>query len=129
MELIKTLAISVLFSGISGCSSMNTPSASLIDMMPVVTIGEVSKVSEDHIVFIPANRQFPIYFSVKGNVFTENTSSKLMVSFKQEMYIYKYWASLDGKKWVNSHKLLNVQPSGGFDASGGNLEVKLDYAN
>jgi hypothetical protein len=108
---------------------MNTPSASLIDTKPIVTIGDVSKVSKDHIVFIPANRQFPVKFSVKGNVFTENTSSKVMVSFKHDMYLYKYWASLDGKTWVNSHKLLNVQPSGGFDASGGKLEVKLDRTN
>jgi hypothetical protein len=62
-------------------------------------------------------------------VFTENASSKVMVSFKQEMYLYKYWASLDGKTWINSHKLLNVQPSGGFNTSGGKVEVKLDHAN
>lgn len=126
MKSIRALAISALFVGIYGCASMNTPSASLIDTKPVVTIGEVSNASEDHVVFIPANRQFPVEFSVKGNVFTKNASSKVIVSFKQDMYLYKYWASLDGKKWVNSHKLLNVQPSGGFDASGGKVEVKLD---
>jgi hypothetical protein len=108
---------------------MNAPSASLIDTKPVITISEDGKAPEDHIVFIPANRKFPIEFSVKGNVFTENVSSKVMVSFKQDMYLYKYWASLDGKTWINSHKLLNVEPSGGFNASGGKVEVKLDHAN
>jgi hypothetical protein len=44
------------------------------------------------------------------------------------MYLYKYWASLDGKTWVNSHKLMNVEPSGGFDASGGKVEVRLNLA-
>jgi hypothetical protein len=122
-------AISLLFAGISGCASINTPPASLIDTKPVVTIGDVSKVPEDHIVFIPAYRRFPIMFSVKGNVFAENTSSKVMVSFKQDMYLYKYWASLDGKSWMNSHKLLNVQQSGGFDASGGKVEIKLDHSS
>jgi hypothetical protein len=108
---------------------MNTPSASLIDTMPVITIGEDSEAPENHIVFIPANRKFPIEFSVKGNVFTENATSTVMVSFKQDMYLYKYWASLDGNTWINSHKLLNVQPSGGFNTSGGKVEVKLDLAN
>lgn len=46
--------------------------------------------------------------------------------FKQDIYLYKYWASFDGKTWVNSHKLMNVEPSGGFDMSGGKIEVKLD---
>jgi hypothetical protein len=108
---------------------MNTPSATLIDTKPVITIGEDSKVSEDHIVFIPANKKFPFEFSVKGSVFTENASSKVMVSFKQDMYLYKCWASFDGITWMNSHKLLNVQPTGGFNASGGKVEVKLDRAN
>jgi hypothetical protein len=107
---------------------MNTPSASLIEIKPVITVGEGGKVPEDHIVYIPANRKFPIEFSVKGNVFTENSSTKVLVSFKQDMYLYKYWASLDGKTWVNSHKLLNVQPSGGFNVTGGKVEVKLDHA-
>jgi hypothetical protein len=34
--------------------------------------------------------------------------------FQHVYYLYKYWASLDGKTWLNSHKLLNVQPSGGL---------------
>ncbi len=107
---------------------MNTPSSSLIDTKPVVTIGEVSNTSEDPIVFIPANKEFPVEFSVKGNVFEQNVSSKAMVSFKQDIYLYKYWASFDGKKWVNSHKLMNVEPSGGFDVSGGKLGVEINLA-
>jgi len=49
-----------------------------------------------------------------------------MVSFKQDMYLYKYWASLDGKTWSNSHKLMNVKPSGGFDKSGGKVKIEID---
>jgi hypothetical protein len=107
---------------------MNAPSSSLIDTKPVVTIGEVSKASEDQVVFIPANKEFPVEFSVKGNVFEQNVSSKVMVSFKQDIYLYKYWASLDGKKWVNSHELMNVEPSGGFNVSGGKLGVEINFA-
>jgi hypothetical protein len=107
---------------------MNTPSSSLIETKPVVTIGEVSNLEEDHIVFIPANKEFPVEFSVKGSVFAENVSSKAIVRFNQGMYLYKYWASLDGKKWVNSHKLLNVEQSGGFDVSGGKVGVEINLA-
>jgi hypothetical protein len=128
VKLIKSFVIGSLIVQLYGCASMNAPSSSLIDTKPVVTIGEVSKASEDQVVFIPANKEFPVEFSVKGNVFEQNVSSKVMVSFKQDIYLYKYWASLDGKKWVNSHELMNVEPSGGFDVSGGKLGVEINFA-
>ena len=49
-----------------------------------------------------------------------------MVSFKNNMYLYKYWASLDGKTCEKSHKLMIAELSGGFDKSGGKIEGKLN---
>jgi len=119
--------LNVLFMvAIAGCASMNTPSSSLIDTVPVVKVGETDSVPKEHIVFIPANKEFPIEFYVKGSVFNHDISSKVMASFKQDMYLYKYWASLDGKNWTNSHKLMKVEPTGGFDSAGGRVEVKLN---
>jgi hypothetical protein len=114
----------VLF--ISGCAFNSHPSISLIETVPVVQVGQYENVPQEHIVFIPANTEFPIRFSVKGTVFNKNSASTVMTSFKQDIYLYKYWASLDGKKWVNSHKLMSVKPSGGFDNTGGKVEVELD---
>jgi len=128
MLIIKITVLSLLITFLSGCASMNTPTSSLIEEKPVVTIGSTIKPPKEHIVFIPANTEFPIAFSVKGDVFNKSVSSKVMVSFKKNIYLYKYWASIDGKTWVKSHKLLNVEPSGGFDTSGGKVEVKLDFA-
>ncbi len=127
MNLIKFIVFSLFISFLVGCASMNTPRSSLIDTKSVITIGETGDTSEDHIVFIPAGTKFPVEFSVRGTVFDEAVSSKVMVSFKKNMYLYKYWASLDGKTWVKSHKLMNVEPSGGFDKSGGKVEVKLNF--
>ena len=119
--------LTVLFMvAIAGCASMNTPSSSLIDTVPVVKVGEADNVPNEHIVFIPANTEFPIEFSVKGSVFNHDVSSKVMAGFKQDMYLYKYWASLDGKYWINSHKLMSVETSGGFDKAGGKVQVKLN---
>ena len=129
MKLFRIFVGTSMFILLFGCASMNTPSPSLIETMPVVTVGEAHSTHKEHIVFIPANTKFPVEFSVKGSVFTENASSKVMVSFKQDMYLYKYWASFDGKKWVGSHKLMNVKPSGGFDKSGGKVEVEIELSN
>ena len=123
MNIVLTILFVVL---LAGCASINTPKASLIDTVPVVKIGESSNTLEDHIVFIPANTEFPVQFSLKGTIFNSDLSSTIMASVKYDLYLYKYWASLEGKKWINSHKLLNVKPSGGFDKSGGKIEVKLD---
>jgi hypothetical protein len=124
---VKKILTVLFLVAIAGCASMNTPPSSLIDTVPVVKVGETSNVPKDHIVFIPANTEFPIVFTVKGSVFNHDLSSKVMASFKQEMYLYKYWASLDGKHWINSHKLMRVEPSGGFDKAGGKVEVKLNF--
>ena len=125
MKIVLTILSVVL---LVGCVSMNTPSASLIDTIPIVKIGTSADVPEDHIVFIPAKTEFPVEFSLKGSVFNNDLSSIIMASFKQDLYLYKSWASLDGKRWVNSHKLLDVKPSGGFDKSGGKIEVELDHS-
>lgn len=121
------IAIIVLF--ISGCALNRPPSSSLIDSVPVVKVGQSENIPQEYIVHIPANTEFPISFSVKGTVFNQDLTSTVMASFKQDMYLYKYWASLDGKKWVNSHKLMSVKPSGGFDNNGGKVEVELDINN
>jgi len=129
VSLIKFIITILYLIFLVGCASMSMPSSTLIDAMSVVTIGETSDIAGDHIVFIPAGTKFPIEFSVKGTVFDEAISSTVMVSFKKNMYLYKYWASLDGKTWMKSHKLMNVEPSGGFDKSGGKVEVKLNFVN
>jgi len=128
MRSMKMATLCFLIGSLVGCASMSTPPSTLVDEKPVVTIGSVSNLPADHIVFIPANTEFPVQFSVKGSAFNEPATSMVMVSFRQDIYLYKYWASRDGRIWVNSHELLNVEPSGGFDASGGKVEVKLELA-
>ena len=129
MNFLRITVIALFAVLLSSCAPMKTPSSTLIETKPVITIGESTGAPEDHIVFIPANKKFPVNFGLNGNVFNEPSKEKTMVSFKQDMYLYKYWASLDGKTWVNSHKLMKVEPSGGFDASGGRVEVNLNLVN
>jgi len=54
--------------------------------------------------------------------------SKVMVSIKENIYLYKYCTSLDGNTWVNSHQILKVEPLFGIDASGGKVDVKRNLA-
>ncbi|MBU0632532.1 hypothetical protein KKA17_07795 [bacterium] len=111
---------------LSGC--VYVPSASLIDHTPLVKIGSTAKPPKEFILFIPANTKFPMKFSATGDAFDNPESSTVMVSFKQDMYLYDYWASTDGKKWMDFHTLLDVKPTGGFDSMGANISIKMDYA-
>jgi hypothetical protein len=128
MRYIKLITIAVPAAILSGCAYVHTPPYTLIDEVPVVKIGASTTHSENHIVYIPANTPFPVEFTLKGSVLSQPASSKVTVSFKRDLYLYKSWASENGRIWINSHKLLDVEPSGGFDATGGRVEVKLDYA-
>lgn len=112
----------------TGCSSMYAPSASLIDNTPIVKIGSTTKPPKEFILFIPANTKFPMEFSATGDAFDNPESSTIMVSFKQNMYLYDIWVSTDGKKWMTFHTLLDVKPSGGFDSMGAKISIKMDYA-
>jgi len=125
----KLVSFWLMCLGLSSCVLVQSPSSNLVDEKPVVTMGSTSNDFDDHIVFIPANRNIPVEFSIKGDIFNESASSTVTVSFKEDLYLYKYWASVDGKTWLRSHKLLDVRPSGGFDASGGKVELKLNLAN
>ena len=51
-----------------------------------------------------------------------------MVRFKQDLFLYKSWTSENGRIWVSTYRLLEVAPCGGFDETGGKVEVKFDYA-
>lgn len=128
MQLIKTTAFYGLLLTLSACASLSTPGQDLIDTTPVVLIGNPDTVPKNHIVHIPANTPVTVTFVLQGDLFNKNAVSNVQVSLKQDLYLYRYWASLDGRTWVNSHELLNVQPSGGFDHSGARVSVQLDLA-
>ncbi len=127
MRYINTIAVVLTLAVFSGCSCMYAPSSSLIDKTPVVKMGAMTKVPKEFILFIPANTKFPMHFLASGNAFDANATSTVMVSFKKDMYLYDHWASMDGKKWVDFHRLVDVRPSGGFDTQGANIGLKMDY--
>ncbi len=117
----------ILFSTVlASCASMSPPTSLLIESVPVINVGESNDVPEEHIVFIPANTEFPVQFSIKGTIFNQNISSIVMTSLKKDLYLYKHWSSFDGKSWIKSHKLMRGEISAGIDKSGGKVEIILD---
>ena len=128
MRCTQMITAALMSANLCACAYVHTPPYTLIDEVPVVKIGTSVRTQEAHIVFIPANTPFPIVFTAKGSILMQPASSKVMVSFKRDLYLYKSWASENGRIWVNTRRLLRLDHSGGFDATGGKFEEKLDYA-
>jgi hypothetical protein len=128
MKRIILIGTVIALSVLSGCASINTPSSSLIDEIPVFMIGSTETLPEDYIILIPANVEFPVDISITGNAFAKTASTNQMMSMKNNLYLYQYWASHDGKSWVQAHELFNLEVSGGLAITGGLAELKLDNA-
>jgi hypothetical protein len=123
---MKILLTLILLAILTSCSNHFPPTENLIESAPIIQIGNKDVVPANHIVYIPANTKFPITFSVKGDILQEIVSTRHIVSFKQDMYLYKKWASLDGKNWKSTAQLLNIRSSTVFDKSGGKVEIQLN---
>jgi hypothetical protein len=94
----------------------------------VFKIGSTETLPKDFIIFIPANVEFPVEISIAGNAFTKTASADRMMSLNDNLYLYQYWASRDGKSWVQAHELFDLEVSGGLAITGGQAEFKLDNA-
>lgn len=102
------------------------PSSDFLKKLPVVKVGEEGIGGPEQIVYIPANTPFPIRFQVDGSLLSETVQSTVKAKFERDLYVYKQWGSFDGLVWKNSHQLIDVSPSGGFDETGGEITTKLD---
>lgn len=128
MKRIMLVGIAIALVLLSGCASMNAPSSSLIDEVPVVRIGAAGEPPKEHILFIPANTAFPVEVKIDGSAFAEAPILNTKASLNDDLYLYQYWASHDGKNWVSSHDMFKIEVSAGVDYSGGKAELKFDYA-
>lgn len=128
MKRIVLVGAATIFGLLSGCTSMNAPSTSLIDELPVIEIGSPDVLTKEFVLLIPANKTFPVDVSIGGNVFAETSLLSTMVNLKGDLYLYQYWASRDGKNWMRLDDMFNLDVFVGASASGGKTELKLDYA-
>jgi hypothetical protein len=122
----RTVVLLVALALLAGCASMRAAPVAEIARLPVVRVGEAPPAGEEYVVFYPAGHRFPARLEVKGTLFESGRQIETQVALARDLYLYKYWASHDGKEWRNSHELLGVELSGGFDREGAHAMIKLD---
>ena len=109
----------ILATSLSACSGLqrstgSLPDASVLETLPIIKVGQAKPAQGDYILFLPASELITATAKVQGTLFEKTDSKDLQVKLKQDLYLYKNWASYDKKKWVKDN-----------DAIGGNFRVTL----
>lgn len=118
--------IALVLSTLVGCAALRPIPVELIAKLPVVRVGDRPPQNTEYVVHYPAGFAFPIKLKTSGSLFTTGKEVESKASLARDLYLYKYWASHDGKTWKNSHKLLAVEFGGGFDVSGLQANIQLE---
>ena len=106
------LAIATL--SLSACASLIPPSAKEAAALPTVRFGQAAPEGKDFILLYPAGLPLPMEVSISGNILEKSEQTILNPRLKRDIYVYKNWASYDGKTWVKGNQLI-----------GGKIELRL----
>lgn len=120
------LLATLLFNlALSGCAISGPAPLSTIDKVPIVEVGGRLPESGDYVLHYPKGYILPVVLSVDGGLFAGERTSISTTLLGRDLYLYKHWASHDGKTWKNSHDLIDVRITGGFDTEGLKVDVEL----
>lgn len=125
---IRTFAFALAALSLSGCASLTTPSTEKIAALPVLEMGQTAPADHEYILHIAAGKPIPFVLEVAGDAVAHPVSASTVVESRKDIYLYKYWASLDGKTWQPTHKLFKTEFSVGLDTQGGKAAIRLDEA-
>lgn len=126
--MLRIAGLVLLWSFLLGCASVKPPPENLenlIDMKPLVKVGSVAPKDKDYILYVPAGQEFPVRLSLDGTLLEKGGEAETMVSFAHDVYLYKRWASYDGRHWEELKKLLGLKISAGMDVDGAILKMEL----
>lgn len=112
----------------TGCASFQTPDEDLINRVPIVEIGQPEPQGSDYILLVRAGKEVPVKLSVSGSFFSEEGLAETKVKLRQDLYLYKYWSSFDGKQWERSHRMFSALISVGLESEGGKVDIKFNQA-
>lgn len=104
---MKSLPFLVLAcSALTACAGLQAPPQSEIAAAPVVSYGQAAPTGRDFVMHYPAGALLPVRTSVTGSLLEREGRAELQVSLKRDIYVYKHWASFDGKTWRRGDELV-----------------------
>ena len=105
MKKAITLAVAAL--SLSACASLLPPSTSEIAALPTIKYGQTAPADKNFILHYPAGMPLPMEMSITGNLFDKDETATLSPRLKRDVYVYKTWASFDGKTWQRGNQLID----------------------
>ena len=127
MRMISVLFCSIIL--ISGCTTLLAPGSDLIDQTMVAQLGDTEPAEKgSYILHIPAGQRVPIRILIDGTMFRNDENIEAEVSLAHDLYLYKYWASYDGKNWKKWNDLVKIGVSSGMGTKGAELNATIDDA-
>lgn len=123
---MRLLTWIILVLSVTGCTSLSSPSSNLINEKPVIKMGSDKPEHDDYILFIPADQEFPIELEVAGSMINKTGKAEATVSLNRDVYLYKYWASYNGKEWQRLKEAFGLKLSAGMQADGGMVTIELE---
>lgn len=112
---------------LAGCATL--PSPDKLASLPTVELGQPAPAGTDYILHIAAGKPAPFRLVVKGDALMAPAGATAMVEAKHDVYLYKYWASLDGKNWQRGNELFKTQVGVSIDPEGGKAEIQFDQVS
>ncbi|MDD2664107.1 MAG: hypothetical protein PHD19_10150 [Dechloromonas sp.] len=91
---------------LGACASLLPPSSEELAELPVVRYGNPAPADGNFVLLYPSGVELPLDTAVEGDVFEKNEQATLKPRLKRDIYIYKTWASLDGKHWQRGTALV-----------------------
>ena len=126
MKKTHYILFSLSFILLTGCSSMFVPGNDELSQLPVVKMGSLKPAGNEYILHIPAGTKIPVNLSIDGNLISGKVDNNSSTRLNKELYVYKYWASLDGKKWQPTRDLVHMPISIGVGPDGGQIKIAVD---
>lgn len=92
---------------LGGCAAWAPPSAERLAAMPMVTYPE-KPASGEYLYKISADKPVELRVQAQGSALTAPVEQTVSARLKRDIYLYKQWASEDGRRWVQADRLLGV---------------------
>lgn len=110
---------------LAGCAMTGPAPLDTIGTLPIIEMGGRLPKDSDYVVHYPKGYILPVTVHTHGSLFTDDRTTTATAVLARDLYLYKYWASHDGKTWKRSHDLIDVRFNGGFDVEGLKVDVEL----
>lgn len=117
MKLVRILFAAATCASLSACAGLS-PSSAEIAQAAQIRFGQPRPAGDNYVLHYPAGTPLPVATVVDGDLFEQAGQSTLHVTLKRDIYVYRGYASFDGKNWQPARSLVAT-----------NLELQIPQTN